>query len=105
MLREEMGDPHQGVENQSATNVYEYRDTPPPKSKVKQNHNHYDPKRSASTPSLRTGSAISLKDSSNYTSSSPTGDPRRYPEHRSTPVIDRKPKTLLGEDGVPQTQV
>lgn len=105
MLRDEMGDTHEGIDNHSATNVYEYRDTPPPKPKPKQQLNHYEQRRSASTPSLRTGSAISLKDSSSFTTSSPTGEPRKVPEQRNTPVVQRKPKTLLGEDGVPQTQV
>ncbi|KAK7871831.1 hypothetical protein R5R35_006430 [Gryllus longicercus] len=129
MLRDEGSDP-EGIENHSATNVYEYRDTPP--TKVKRNLSQpqlqmqeikdmkdskdskgraisppmttasYDPRRSASVPSLRTSSASSLKDSASFVSSSP-GGPRRTPttNHRRGP----KPQTLITEGGVPQTQV
>lgn len=121
MLHDDGNDP-EGIENHSVSNTYEYRDTPPPK--VKRNNSQpqlqmqdikdlkgrptgmqnvsYDPRRSASVPSLRTNSASSLKDTNSVVSSSP-GGPRRTPvtNHRKVP----KPQTLLTEGGVPQTQV
>ncbi|XP_068085418.1 cholinesterase isoform X2 [Anabrus simplex] len=112
MMREEASDPSEGIENHSATNMYEFRDTPPAKQKRAHTPSHpinthpnptssVDPRRSASTPSLRTGSNSSLKDPSNFSTSSPTTIPRK------TPVMSqqRKPRTQIVDGGVPQTQV
>ncbi|PSN30280.1 hypothetical protein C0J52_25524 [Blattella germanica] len=121
VLRDDMGEPAEGIDNHSAT--YEYRDTPPPSTKSplptsktpppssKMTHNKakgpqntLDTRKTASTPSLRiTGSAASLKDSSaNFTTSSPTGEPRK----QLTPVpAARKPRTRIDSGGVPQTEV
>ncbi|XP_023713825.1 cholinesterase isoform X1 [Cryptotermes secundus] len=102
VLRDDVGEPGEGIDNHSAT--VEYRDIPTP-SKLSQTkpQNSFDPRRTASTPSLRiTGSSASLKDSSNFTTSSPTGGVRK----QGTPVpAVRKPKTRVDQAGVPQTEV
>lgn len=106
VLRDDIGEPGEGIDNHSAT--IEYRDTPPPSSKLSQTksrepHNSFDPRRTASTPSLRiTGSSVSLKDSSNFTTSSPTGELRKQPT--PLPAV-RKTKTRVDQAGVPQTDV
>lgn len=106
VLRDDIGEPGEGIDNQSAT--IEYRDTPPPSSKLSQvksrkPQNSFDPRKTASTPSLQiTGSAASLKDASHLTTSSLTGEPRKHP----TPIpAVRKPRTRVDEAGVPQTEV
>lgn len=105
-LRDDIGEPGEGVDNQSAT--IEYRDTPPPSSKLSQvkphkPQNSFDPRKTASTPSLQiTGSASSLKDVALLTTISPTGEQRKYPT--PNPAV-RKPRTRVDEAGVPQTDV
>jgi hypothetical protein len=106
VLRDDIGEHGEGIDNRSVT--MEYHDTPFPSSKLSQAKprepkNSFDPRRTASTPSLRIiGSSASLKDSSHFTTSSPTGEPKKQP----TPVpVIRKPKTRLDEAGVPQTEV
>jgi hypothetical protein len=71
--------------------------------KPRKPQNSYDPRKTASTPSLQiTGSAASLKDASHFTTSSPTGEQRKQP----TPIPTvRKPRTRVDEAGVPQTEV
>jgi hypothetical protein len=106
VLQDDIGDPGEGIDNNSAT--IEYRDTPPPSSKPSQvkprkPQNSFDPRKTASTPSLQiTGSSASLKDTSDLATSSPTGEKRKQP----TPIPTvRKPKTRVDEAGVPQTEV
>lgn len=105
-LRDDIGEPGEGIDNKSAT--IEYRDTPPPSSKLSQvkphkPQNSFDPRKTASTPSLQiTGSASSLKDVARLTTSSPTGEQRKHPT--LNPAV-RKPRTRVDEAGVPQTDV
>lgn len=89
------GDRMEGIENnihnhRSTSNIYssEYRDSP---SGLKTG------RRMSSTPSLRSGSATSLKD---MVSNSPTGQPRR----QRTPVAAKRTMTKI-DKGVPQTDV
>lgn len=71
--------------------------------KPRKPQNSFDPRKTASTPSLQiTGSSASLKDASNLTTSSPAGEKRKQP----TPIpAVKKPKTRVDEAGVPQTEV
>ncbi|XP_063220392.1 neuroligin-2 [Bacillus rossius redtenbacheri] len=83
-----------GIDNHSNSNVFEYRDIPPRSSAKKSST--LETKRSGSAPSVRTGSAISLKENMNATSGNPM----------PTPVIAAKRnKTLVDSSGVPQTEV
>lgn len=91
----------EGIENniqnhRSNSNIYssEYRDMPGGGLKSR----GLEPRRTSSTPSLRSGSATSLKD---VVSNSPTGEPRK----QRTPVAAKRTITKVDKIGVPQTDV
>ncbi|XP_046672801.1 neuroligin-2 isoform X2 [Homalodisca vitripennis] len=101
MLMMTEGDRMEGIENniqnhRSNSNIYstEYRDVP-----AKGRGLQVEPRRTSSTPSLRTGSATSLKDIG-AVSGSPTGEPRK----QRTPVAAKRTITKV-DKGVPQTDV
>lgn len=113
MVRDD--EPSEGIENITRTskeNVYEYRDTPPIKSRIpRQNeaklqerlaHN----RKFSSTPSLRSNSNISLKDlrSEGFVTSSPNGQPKLSKAMSQSSLPKSKSKTHLVQ-GVPQTAV
>ncbi|KAJ8886029.1 hypothetical protein PR048_012235 [Dryococelus australis] len=83
-----------GIDNHSNSNVFEYRDIPPRSSAKKPSA--LETKRSGSAPSVRTGSAISLKENTNVSSGNPA----------PTPITaTKRNKTLVDSSGVPQTEV
>nr|CAD7454821.1 unnamed protein product [Timema tahoe] len=101
IMRDDIGD--HGIDNHSTSNMFEYRDTPPPHSKPKRHSNNFDPKHSVSSPSLRAGSASSLKDTSAFRTSSPTVEPKL-----TQAITNKNPirnKTQVDSSGVPQTQL
>lgn len=100
MLMMAEGSRMEGIENniqnhRSNSNIYsaEYREVP---SGLKV-RGQGEPRRTSSTPSLRSGSAMSLKDA---VASSPTGEVRK----QRTPVAAKRTITKV-DKGVPQTDV
>lgn len=84
------GEPDIGIENRDH---YEYTDQPlKPPINVGTN----------STPSVKTSSAVSLKELQTFSSKSPNGEPRK-----GTPILSTKkvPKTSQSDLIVPQTDV
>lgn len=103
MMHDEPGRMH-GIENRiqnhrSTGNIYEYRDTAP-LGLIKPRHLQTDPRRTASTPTLRTGSSSSLKDAGIVVSSVPSGDSRK----QRTPIVAKRTITKT-DKGIPQTDV
>ena len=87
-----------GIENktQSSGNIYEYRDMP-----LKNRALGLEPRKTVSTPSLRSASNSSL--AKEAVSSSPNGEPR--PRPRTPParkLTNRRPES---REGVPMTDV
>lgn len=117
MVRDD--EPSEGIENMtraSKENVYEYRDTPPVRSRIpRQNeaklqnrlaHN----RKFSSTPSLRSNSNISLKDmrSEGFVTSSPNGQPKLNKATSQSSLSRSKGKSKSKThivQGVPQTAV
>lgn len=116
----------EGIDNltrASKENMYEYRDTPPVRSRNPRNisNHHQHPsqhdiklqerlaqnRKFSSTPSLRSNSNASLKDARNegFVTSSPNGQPRAMNRAASQSSLPKsKSKTHLVQ-GVPQTAV
>lgn len=110
MVRDD--DQSEGIENLtrvSKENLYEYRDAPIVRSRMlRQNEARLQERvaqnrKFSSTPSLRSGSNVSLKDMrSDFVTSSPNGQPKLIKTSSQTTIP--KSKTLLVQ-GVPQTAV
>lgn len=113
----------EGIDNMtrvSKENVYEYRDTPPPRPRIPRGVTNHQPqndiklqerlaqnRKFSSTPSLRSNSNVSLKDARNdgFVTSSPNGQPRMINRANSQNSLPKsKSKTHLVQ-GVPQTAV
>lgn len=103
----------QGIENISRTskeNLYEYRDTPPVKTRtprqneIKLQERLAQNRKFSSTPSLRSSSNVSLKNMHNegFITSSPNGQPKMNKALSQSTIT--KSKTHLVQ-GVPQTAV
>ncbi|CAK9828610.1 Neuroligin-4, Y-linked [Anthophora retusa] len=113
MVRDD--EPSEGIENinrASKENVYEYRDTPPVRSRIpRQNEAKLQDRlaqnrKFSSTPSLRSNSNISLKDmrSEGFVTSSPNGQLRLNKAMSQSSLSKGKSKTHLVQ-GAPQTAV
>ena len=124
MVRDD--EPADGIDNLSRAskeNVYEYRDTPPVRSRNPRHHQQQQQQQQqhdiklqerlahnrkfSSTPSLRSNSNVSLKDPRNegFVTSSPNGQPRAINRTASQSSLPKsRSKTHLVQ-GVPQTAV